>query len=59
MGQYTVQMTVYELYIDHLKLKYGIQIFEKNENWNIIKASVLSGVGASFATNSLEVDVRR
>ena len=54
-----MQMTVYELYIDNMKKKLGIEKFMENESLNIIEASVLSGVSASLATNSLEVVVIR
>jgi hypothetical protein len=52
-------MTIYELYIDSLRKKQGLVKFVKNENRNVIEASIASSVVTSLCTNSLEVVVIR
>ena len=59
MGQYTLQMTTYELIIDAALKKYGQEVYYQNENYFVIKASVFSGIVAALLTNSLEVIVIR
>eukprot|EP00347_Sterkiella_histriomuscorum_P012480 403368414 len=59
MGQYTLQMTCYELIIDKEVKALGLKEFQKHENLHVLKASVISGVIAALFTNSLEVIVVR
>ena len=59
MGQYTLQMTTYELIIDMWIKKYGLAHFQKHENLWVIQASICSGIIAALCTNFLEVIVVR
>ena len=52
-------MTTYELLMDRLIRDLGQEEFLKNENYHVIKSSIISGVIAALATNSLEVIVVR
>jgi hypothetical protein len=60
MGQYTLQMTTYELIMDKTLRDLGsMEKLRENENFYVLKASVISGVIAALLTNSLEVMVLR
>ncbi len=59
MGQYTLQMTTYELLIDRQIKLLGLHKFQEHESRHVIKASIVSGVVAALFTNGLEVIVVR
>jgi len=52
-------MTTYELIIDSTVKNHGFDHFRQNENYYVIRASVISGIIAALLTNSLEVIVVR
>eukprot|EP00347_Sterkiella_histriomuscorum_P012966 403366531 len=59
LGQYTIQMTIYESYIDYIIKKHGNQKFKESENTYIIKGSIMGALTAAQFTNCLEVVVVR
>lgn len=59
MGQYSLQMTTYELIIDSTICKNGVKKFKDNENFYVLRASIISGLIAALLTNSIEVIVIR
>lgn len=59
MGQYTLQMTIYESIIDSVIKTKGQDHYRNNENYYVITTSIQSGVIAAFFTNFLEVIVVR
>ena len=59
MGQYTFQMTVYELIIDWYIKKIGYEAHMQKESQHVVVASLMSGMTAALVTNSLEVFVVR
>lgn len=52
-------MTTYELIQDHTMKTVGQKYMNDNENFYVLRASVISGVIAALLTNSLEVIVLR
>jgi hypothetical protein len=59
MGQYTLQMTCYELIMDKTVKEIGLSKMKENENYFVLRASIFSGIIAALLTNSLEVMVLR
>lgn len=59
MGQYSIQMVLYEMYLDLKKKSMGLKTYKENENRSVVEASVVSSVFTSVFTNALEVVVIR
>lgn len=52
-------MTIFEALIDASKRQYGLEFYNKYENFLIVKASLYSGVVSAVIINFLEVLVIR
>ena len=59
MGQYTLQMTTYELLIDKVIKEKGLKNYKENQNFYVIRSSICSGMIAALLTNPMEVIVVR
>jgi hypothetical protein len=59
LGQYTMQMTTYELLTDGIIKEKGLDHYHEHQNFYVIRSSVISGIIAGFITNPLEVIVLR
>jgi len=59
LGQYTMQMTIYELLTDHVIKTTGLENYHEHQNYYVIRSSLISGIIAGFVTNPLEVIVLR
>lgn len=59
LGQYTMQMTMYELLTDAIIKKRGLDYYHEHQNYYVLRSSICSGLMAGFITNPLEVIVLR
>lgn len=51
---YSIQMVIYETYMDLKKAKYGLENFKKKENRYVIEAALLGGFLSGLLMNSFE-----
>ena len=51
---FTIQMSIYETYMDLKKRKWGIESFKQHENRYVIEASLLGGAFSGILMNSFE-----
>ena len=59
LGVYSISMTIYELYIDEMMKRFGLQYFKENESAHVIEASIFSSALTVLIMNFMEVIVVR
>ena len=59
LGQYTMQMTTYELLTDQVIKTRGLDHYHEHQNFYVLRSSIISGIIAGFITNPLEIIVLR
>eukprot|EP00356_Strombidium_inclinatum_P008673 CAMPEP_0170506398 /NCGR_PEP_ID=MMETSP0208-20121228/54741_1 /TAXON_ID=197538 /ORGANISM="Strombidium inclinatum, Strain S3" /LENGTH=64 /DNA_ID=CAMNT_0010787889 /DNA_START=1023 /DNA_END=1217 /DNA_ORIENTATION=+ len=50
----TIQMVIYETYMDLKKRKWGNEVFKQNENRYVVEAALLGGAFSGTLMNSYE-----
>lgn len=59
IGVYSISMTLYELYMDEMMKRFGLDYFKENETMHVIEASIFSSVFTVLLMNFMEVIVVR
>jgi hypothetical protein len=59
LGVYSISMTLYELYIDEMMKRFGLEYFKENETMHVIEASIFSSALTVLIMNCMEVIVVR
>ena len=59
VGVYSISMTVYEVYIDEMMRRFGLEYYKENETMHVIEASIFSSAITVLLMNFMEVIVVR